>query len=152
MESGCVMAHEEDVWPICETIHDDKIGLATIVTKVHSNLLEGTRWTTLADNRLLRIRWKMILAMFTWEYHVFYVIIHSRPFITQSNEHVAYSVNNPLVWLMKIRKNLASIACGIKRWYPWTIRSSSMLRCSLTGQHDSRSWVWWSGNLSTMTL
>jgi len=35
---GCVLAHVNDIWPICE----DNLVLASIVTKVNSNLLEGT--------------------------------------------------------------------------------------------------------------
>ena len=58
----CVMAHGDDVWPICEAVYDDKIDLATIA-KVNSNLLEGVGRLCLACIGFSRIEWKVILTL-----------------------------------------------------------------------------------------
>ena len=73
------MIYEDNVWPICEVVYVNKVGLATISTKVYKDLLKRMRCFTFTDNGLLGVRWKMILTMFAREHHVLYIIVYARP-------------------------------------------------------------------------
>ena len=75
----CVLAHLDDLWPICVAVNEDQELLSSICAEIDGNFLEGTCWPRFCDERFTWLGWKCLLTLLALEDNVVDVIIDSRP-------------------------------------------------------------------------